>query len=357
MPADETLEAWGWDARWAASFSAACADGPYSPARVSSQDRDRCTVQGVAGAAPARIVRSAHAGSHPVTGDWVVVEPGPEPSDPLSITDVLPRRSAMSRGAVGNAATAQVLAANVDVVLIVHGLDTAINPRRLERYLTAAWESGASPEVVLTKADLADDLAACIAEVEAVAMAVPVHVVSCDDAALVDALRATLRPCRTHALLGPSGSGKSTLINTLAQQWVAATGVVREADRKGRHTTTRRELFQVMGGALLLDTPGLREFRVWSADEGLAQTFPEIEALAVACRFRDCRHESEPGCAVLAAVAGGALDRERLNSFRKLRAEAAYLERRDDPAANAAAVARHKTALKTMKFHHKRRNS
>lgn len=287
----------------------------------------------------------------------MVVEPGPEPSDPLSIIHVLPRRSAMSRGAVGNASTAQVLAANIDVVWIVHGLDTPANPRRFERYLTAAWESGANPEMVLTKADLTDSLATRIAEVEAVSIGVPVHVVSSDDPVRVAALQASLRPGRTYALLGPSGSGKSTLINALAHRPLTVTGEVRESDRKGRHTTTRRELFQVSGGALLMDTPGLREFRVWSAEEGLAQTFPEIDALAVSCRFRDCQHQSEPGCAVMAAVESGILDPERLDSFRKLRAEAAYLERRDDPEAQAAAVAKHKTALKTLKVHHKRRNS
>lgn len=355
MLANDSLESWGWDARWAASYSAVDAEG-RRPARVTGQDRDRWSVQTSTGPAQARIVRSAGVAAYPVTGDWVIVEPGPSASDPLSILDVLPRRSAMSRGAAGPASGEQVLAANVDVVWIIHGLDLPPNPRRFERYLTAAWESGATPVVVLTKADLAPNASDSVAEVEAVCIGVPVHVVSCHDPERLAALTGTLKSGRTYALLGPSGAGKSTLINALADQHLAETGEVREVDRKGRHTTTRRELFKVIGGALLMDTPGLREFKVWSAEDGLSQTFPEIEELAASCRFRDCQHESEPGCGVLAAVENGGIERSRLESYRKLRLEAAYLARRDDPVAQAAAVAKHKTALKTLKYHPKRQN-
>jgi ribosome biogenesis GTPase / thiamine phosphate phosphatase len=356
MLANDNLDSWGWDAGWAASYSALEAEGRI-PARVIGQDRDRWSVQTSAGAALARVVRSSNrAGLYPVTGDWVVVEPGPSAFDPLSIAGVVPRRSAMSRGAAGSASTEQVLAANVDVIWIVHGLDLPPNPRRLERYLTAAWESGATPEVVLTKADLAPNASDSAAEVETVCIGVTVHTVSSCESERLAALKGVLRSGRTYALLGPSGSGKSTLINALADQNLTETGEVREADRKGRHTTTRRELFKITGGALLMDTPGLREFRVWSADDGLGQTFPEIDELASSCHFRDCQHVSEPGCAVLAAAEHGGIDRSRLDSYRKLRLEMAYLERRDDPEARAAAVAKHKTALKTLKYHHKRRN-
>jgi ribosome biogenesis GTPase len=273
------------------------------------------------------------------------------PSDPLSLLAVLPRRAAISRGAAGTGAIEQVLASNVDTVWIVHGLDIRPNLRRLERYLAIAWESGAEPEIVLTKADLADDVQAALAEVAEVAVGVRLRVVSSEDAESVHELRATMDPGRTVVLLGPSGVGKSTLINLLAGKALTATRAVRPTDHKGRHTTTRRELFQIPGGALLLDTPGLRELRPWDLGQGLERAFPDIEELAAACRFRDCMHETEPGCAVLEAVAAGRLDGGRLASLRKLRAEAAFEARKSDPQARAAAISEHKTALKTMKYH------
>jgi ribosome biogenesis GTPase len=291
-----------------------------------------------------------------VTGDWVLVEPGPSPHDPVSILDVLPRRSAISRGAAGSGTAEHVLAANIDVAWIVQGLDTPLNLRRIERYLAVSWESGAVPEVILTKADLAADAAHAMRAVESVAVGITVHVVSIEHLESIQALRCSLRRGRTVALFGPSGAGKSTLINAIAGENVATDGAVREFDHKGRHTTTRRELFRIPGGALLLDTPGLRELRVRDLAEGLQHAFPEIAELSAACRFRDCQHDVEPGCAVLAAVALGTLVADRLASFRKLRAEAAYAERKSDPLARASAVARHRTALKTMKHHPKYRS-
>jgi len=359
---------WGWDERWTAELEAAgtaAAGSDPAVGRVTGQDRDRWTlhvaegaegISGVEGAAVGRITTTSFGGPFPVTGDWVTVRPGPSPSDPLTITGVLPRRSAVSRGSRGEGAGEQVLASNVDVVWIVHGLDSPPNARRLERYLAQAWDSGAVPEVVLTKSDLAESVADAVSEVEAVAMGVTVHVVSVEEPGSVRALRDRVGPGRTVALLGMSGAGKSTLINALADEALAATAAVRESDLRGRHTTTRRELFRIPGGALLMDTPGLRELRIWALDDGLARTFPEIEELAGACRFGDCRHETEPGCAVLAAVESGALAEDRLASFRKLKAEADYMERRSDPVAQAAAVAKHKTALKTLKYHPKYRD-
>ncbi|HEX6307758.1 MAG TPA: ribosome small subunit-dependent GTPase A [Longimicrobiales bacterium] len=350
------LANWGWDEGWLASLSGAeSATKATVVGRVTGQDRDRWTVQTESGPAMGRITSRAYPGPFPVTGDWVTVQPGPAPSDPVSISAVLPRRSAIARGVAGGGKVEQVLAANVDLVWIVHGLDRSPNLRRIERYLAVAWESGAIPEIILTKADLASDVANVLSELASVAVGIRIDVVSIAQPDTILALRGRLAPGVTVALLGPSGTGKSTLINALADASMAATGAVRESDRKGRHTTTRRELFQIPGGALLIDTPGLRELRVRALDEGIPQTFPEIEDLAAACRYRDCRHEVEPGCAVLQAVAAGDLDAGRLASFRKLRAEAAYVERKSDPRANAAAVAKHKTALKTLKYHQKYR--
>jgi ribosome biogenesis GTPase / thiamine phosphate phosphatase len=273
----------------------------------------------------------------------------------VSILAVLPRRSAISRGTAGTGTSEQVLAANVDVVWIVQSVEGTPNLRRTERYLAVAWEGGAIPEIVLTKADLATDLAHAVGEVESVAMGAAVHVVSVYTPESVRALRARLQPGRTVVLLGPSGVGKSTLINALAEDGVSSTGAVRERDGKGRHTTTRRELFRVPGGVLLIDTPGLRELRVWDLADGLAHAFADIGELSAACRFRDCGHDAEPGCAVLAAVTSGTLSEDRLESYRKLRAEAAYVERKSNPRAQASAVAKHKTALRTLKYHPKYR--
>ena len=347
-----SLGAWGWDSGWAA-LAAEVGTELDRPARVVGQERARWMVQSEDGPGQARLA-SASAPA-PVIGDWILVRPGPMAADPLGVTAILPRRSGLSRGAAGGGNAEQILTANVDVVWIVAALDAPLNARRLERYLAVVWESGATPHLVLTKSDLAADPAAAGADAQAIAVGAPVSIVSTLDEAAIAGLRGELHPGTTVVLLGPSGVGKSTLVNLLDPEAHAVTSPVREVDHKGRHTTTRRELFRIPGGALLIDTPGIRELRVWALGEGLEHTFPEIEELSQGCRFTDCRHEAEPGCAVLEAAAAGLIDPERLASFRKLRAEADYQLRKNDPEARRAAVAEHKTALKTMKYHHKLR--
>jgi ribosome biogenesis GTPase len=347
-----TLNAWGWDDQWAKRAAQEGIDSS-SVARVVGQDRASWSIQTISGPEQARLPSKSGIHPTPVVGDWVVVEPGPMPSDPWSILAVLPRRTILSRGAAGTGGGEQVLATNVDKVWIVHGLDMPLNLRRLERYLTVIWNSGATPEIILTKADLGGDLEATASKAQVAAMGAQVRCVSSQDSEALQVLRNSLASGCTVSLLGPSGVGKSTLVNLLAGETIAETGEVRAGDRKGRHTTVRREIFRIPGGALLLDTPGIRELRIGVLDEGLKEAFADIQDLAENCRFRDCRHEAEPGCAVLEAVENGNLDSGRMASFRKLQAEVAHEARKADPLARAAALSEWKTAVKTMKHHPK----
>ena len=321
----------GWDGTFAAAFAEVGEPSTY-PARVVRIDRGMCTVLGP---------ESARIDTHqPVAvGDWVVVGPGGQQGDRSEVRAILPRKSAFLRKQAGLQTAEQVVAANVDTVLLVNALDATLNIRGIERYLTLGWQSGAVPVAVLTKADLCDEagLAEARERVASVAIDVDVHVVSARTGLGIDELAAAyLSPGRTVALLGPSGAGKSSLVNRLAGSDVMAVGAVRD-DAKGRHTTTHRELVPLPGRGLLIDTPGMRELALWDADEGLVQTFADVEALTGLCRFSDCAHQHEPSCAVRAAIDNGSLDEARFENWRSFRRELAVLADRQDGRAAAQA--------------------
>jgi ribosome biogenesis GTPase len=319
VTADPVLARLGWDDERAADAAAIAEPGDVV-GRVGRVDRGWITVH--TGADSIR-ARGALLGRHrdplerPAVGDWVVVR-----DDELAA--VLPRRTALVRGSTDRgrdpsvAQGAQVVAANVDRVFLVHAIDATPRPRRLERELVVVHDSGAEPIVVLSKADLVDDIGAHLAAVQSVVGAVTVVAVSTVTGRGLAELNAVLEPGRTVALMGPSGAGKSTLINRLAGEELLPTGEVRERDRRGRHTTVARDLIMLASGAIVVDTPGLRSVGLWDADDGLEEAFADIEALAKDCRFADCAHRSEPGCAVLAAVERGELDRDRVDAYRHL---------------------------------------
>jgi ribosome biogenesis GTPase / thiamine phosphate phosphatase len=295
------------------------------PGRVAAVHRGAFDVWTAGGAVRSRLPgRQMHDGLDVAVGDWVGLGDG-------LVRTVVPRRSAIVRNAAGLATTAQTLAANVDLAFVVSSLGPDLEPRRIERYLVTIWESGASPEIVLTKADRLDDPAELVAEVEAVAVGVPVHVVSALTGQGCDALRARIAAGTTAVLIGSSGVGKSTLINRWLGEEVMATTETREDDDEGRHTTTHRQILVLPGGGLVIDTPGLREIQLWDAGaEALDATFADVEELAADCRFGDCTHTHEPDCAVLAAVESGVLASDRLQSWRKLQRELRAIALRHD---------------------------
>ncbi|WP_342599487.1 ribosome small subunit-dependent GTPase A [Psychrobacillus sp. FSL H8-0483] len=281
----------------------------------------------------------------PAVGDWVVLEQMPGEEKGI-IQDVLPRSSQFSRKAAGLTTEIQLIAVNVDYVFLVMSLNHDFNLRRLERYLLAAWDSGATPVVVLTKKDACDDLAFYINEVESIAFGVDVFAVSSVTGEGIDSLANLLSGSKTGALLGSSGVGKSSLINALSGEEVMVVNNIREDDSKGRHTTTHRELTLLPEGGLLIDTPGMREFQLWDTSDGISASFQDIEELADGCRFRDCKHEKEPGCAIQEAIYTGALKQERYKSYVKLMRELAHIERKNDLVAKKAEVNKWKQLTK-----------
>lgn len=323
----------GWSETFEIPFREATADITDAiPARIVREDRglyravahSENLVAEVTGA-----FRNAHISSeaYPAVGDWVIAT-RIENEGKLRIHNVLPRKTVFTRTAAGNTSDVQVVAANVDSVFIVVGLDGDFNPRRVERYVALTYESGAQPIIVLSKCDLTEDLLKFTNAIETVALGVPVHPVSSTLGQGVDALLPYLVSGKTVACLGSSGAGKSTLINALLGEETMATGATREDDSRGRHTTTHRQLLPLPGGGSLIDTPGMRELQLTGDDESLSSAFEDIETLAQHCNFRDCGHGNEPGCAIREAIDSGELDQARYKSYQKLQRELAYVQRR-----------------------------
>lgn len=316
------LETLGWNSFFQQHFE------PFQsqnliPARIAREHKNIYVIYTEGGQLTAKVsgkfrFEAQDYSDFPSVGDWVVVKARPE-EESATIHGLLPRQSIFSRRAVlGGKTEEQILAANIDTVFLVSGLDGDFNLRRIERYVTIAWDSGATPVIVLNKSDLCDDVGSIMAEVEAAIFGVSTLAVSAEKKEGLGRLWEYLTPGKTVALLGSSGVGKSTIINSMLGSEQMKTGAVRAFDNKGVHTTTYREMILFPNGGIVIDTPGMREIEVWSDQEGLTRTFGDIEVLAGQCRFNDCRHQNEPGCAIQEAVAGGDLDIKRYRSYIRL---------------------------------------
>jgi len=351
-----TLTDLGWSAPFADAFAPHAAEGLVA-GRVALEHKRSYRVLTEQGELLCGITGRLrhHAGGRgdfPAVGDWVALAPRPD-EGAGTIHALLPRRSKFSRKAAGDRMEEQIVAANVDTLFLMMALNNDFNIKRLERYLVLAWNGGAQPVVLLSKTDLVDDPEPQRAEVEAVAAGAPVHLLSVRTGLGVEAVESYLRPGQTVALLGSSGVGKSTLANRLVGAEHFATRAVRDGDDRGMHTTTHRELLRLPSGALLIDTPGMRELHLWGGPELLSQGYGDVEELETRCRFSDCQHRTEPGCAVRAALADGSLSAERWENYQKLQREVAFESRRDDPGLQAAERQRWKSIHKSMKSHPK----
>jgi ribosome biogenesis GTPase / thiamine phosphate phosphatase len=352
------LDEWGWNAFFAAEWNSETRERER-PARVIAQHRELWDVAGEFGEcraeASGKLRLAAEEGADwPAVGDWVSVIG--ELDRGLAIREVLPRRTQIARKVAGRRVAAQVLAANVDTLLLMMGMDNDYNPRRLERYLAQAWESGARVVVLLNKADVCEDTEALREHICRVTTGADVLCISAVTGAGIAQLDRYLEPGQTIVLLGSSGVGKSTLVNRLLERDEQVTSPVRASDSRGRHTTTARQLFSLPGGAMAIDTPGLRELQLWDSEAGLDQAFGDVEVLAKRCHFRNCKHSGEPGCAVAAAIREGELEEGRLENHQKLLREHAFLERKIDKGAQQKARNQIKVINRAVRQLYRRRD-
>jgi len=346
------LHVLGWNAHFQRQWESHDRQG-LTPARVIEEQREAYRILTEAGEASAEIVgHLRHAAtdrsSFPAVGDWVAVREVRGENKAL-IHEILPRRTKISRKVAGERTAEQILVTNVDIVFLVSSLNADLNLRRIERYLGTIWESGAQPVIILNKADLCADPHTLAAEVAEIAPGVSVHVLSAIAGEGLGELAEYLGPGNTVVLLGSSGVGKSTITNQLLHTDLQSTREIRAGDDRGRHATTYRRLFVMPTGGVLIDTPGMREFQAWDAESGTEEVFDDIAQLATQCRFRDCGHKTEPGCAIRAAIEEGSLDAARLVNYDKLRKEMAYLDRKRDVAAQAELKKRWKRIHKAMR--------
>jgi ribosome biogenesis GTPase len=347
----------GWDASFAAHFESEAVPKYSVPARVTEESKGFYRVLAESGEYLAEISgrlfhRAEERSSFPAVGDWVVVTPRPNEAR-ATITAILPRRTVLARKQAGRLFDQQILAANLDTVFIVASLNQEFNVRRIERYLAMVRESGAQPVILLNKADLCLAAVELTVAAEQVAAGAPVHAISAATGEGLDALREYLTPGRTAALVGSSGVGKSSIVNAIAGAALQYTQTVRDSDDRGRHTTTSRQMLVLPSGSLLIDTPGMRELQLWDSDEGLSETFDDIAAIAPHCRFRDCQHAGEPGCAIEQAIADGSLSRERLENHRKMEAALTFQQTKIDTEARLSAKQRIKKLCKSQKDFYK----